>query len=205
MTEPGKSAEFPACDRPIVLVGMMGAGKTTVGRRLAPRFGLPFFDADQEIERAAGMTVADLFEAHGEESFRRGEAKVIRRLLKGPPHVLATGGGAVLNADTRRLIKERSISVWLRAGVSVILRRATRRPTRPLLKNGDPKETLARLLEERAPYYAEADIHMDSQPGAHSKTVDCVYEAVLARLQTLHKAQDSEERKSSDRNTSNDL
>lgn len=172
---------------------MMGAGKTTIGRRLAPRFGLPFFDADEEIARAAGMSVADLFEKHGEESFRRGEARVIKRLLKGPPHVLATGGGAVLNPETRRLIKTRAISVWLRADINAIARRATRRPTRPLLRNGDPKETLARLLEERAPFYAEADIHVESQPGPHSRTVDCVFDAIAAKFDPLNAEQESVE------------
>jgi shikimate kinase len=175
------AAGGPALDRAIVLVGMMGVGKTTVGRRLGQRLGLPFVDADEEIERAAGMSVSDLFIAHGEESFRRGEAQVIARLLAGPPHVLATGGGAVLNAETRRLIKDRALSIWIRAGVDVILKRATRRATRPLLRDGDPKTTLQRLLDARAPYYAEADIVIDSVPGPHAKTVDAVFAAIMAR------------------------
>lgn len=173
-----QAPEGGAFGRTVVLVGMMGAGKTTVGRRLAPRLGLPFFDADEEIERAAGMTVADLFEHHGEESFRRGEAQVIARLLAGPPHVLATGGGAILDAGTRALIKERATSVWLRADVDTIYKRATRRPTRPLLRNDDPQGTLARLLESRSAYYSEADIVVDSCLGPHDRTVDAVMEAL---------------------------
>lgn len=172
----------PLLDRPIVLVGMMGAGKTTVGKRLAPRLGLPFFDADEEIERAAGMSVADLFERHGEESFRKGEAQVIARLLLGPPHVLATGGGAVLDPATRALIKTRAISVWLRADVETIFRRAMRRPTRPLLRNADPQGTLARLLAARESLYAQADYVIDSRPGPQDRTVDAVLEALAPRL-----------------------
>lgn len=167
-----------AIAKPIVLVGMMGAGKTTVGKRLAPRLALPFYDADAEIEKAAGMTVADLFERHGEESFRRGEAQVIARLLASPPHVLATGGGAILSPETRALIKAKAISVWLRADVDTIFKRATRRPTRPLLKNDDPQGTLTRLLAAREALYGEADIVVDSCLGPHDKTVDAVIEAL---------------------------
>ncbi len=161
---------------------MMGAGKTSIGRRLARRLGLPFFDADDEISKAAGMSVTDLFNLHGEESFRNGEASVIKRLLEGAPHVLATGGGAILDANTRRLIKSRAVSIWLRADIDVIVRRATRRPTRPLLQRGDPKETLTRLLAEREDFYAAADIHVDSQPGPHSKTVDYVFNAITKAI-----------------------
>lgn len=164
--------------RTVVLVGMMGAGKTTIGRRLALRLALPFFDADHEIERAAGMTVSELFRRHGEESFRRGEAQVMARLLAGPPHVLATGGGAVLDPQTRRLIGKHAISVWLKADLETIARRATRRKTRPLLENGDPRATLGRLLEERAPFYAEADVAVESRPGPHVLTVDAIIEAI---------------------------
>lgn len=165
-------------NKPVVLIGMMGAGKTTVGRRLAPLLGLPFADADEEIERAAGMTVADLFERHGEESFRKGEAQVIARLLAGPPLVLATGGGAILRAETRAIIKSTSISIWLRADVDTIFKRATRRPTRPLLKNADPHGTLTRLLEAREAFYAEADIVIDSCIGPHDRTLEAVLEAL---------------------------
>ncbi|HBS30229.1 MAG TPA: shikimate kinase, partial [Parvularcula sp.] len=135
---PKQDPGFPI-DRPIVLVGMMGAGKTTVGRRLAKALGLAFRDADAEIEKAAGMSVSELFEKHGEASFRQGEAKVIARLLAGAPIVLATGGGALTNAATRALIRDKGVSIWLRADVDTLVRRATRRPTRPLLKNGDPR------------------------------------------------------------------
>ncbi len=172
-----RPAELP-CQRTVVLTGMMGAGKTTIGRRLAPRLGLKFFDADEEIQKAAGMSVADLFAAHGEASFRSGEAQVIARLLASPPHVLATGGGAILNAETRRRIKEQAISVWIKADVETLMRRAARRNTRPLLRTGDPRETLAKLLATRAPYYAEADVIVESRPGPHSKTVDAIVEAL---------------------------
>jgi len=164
------------------MVGMMGAGKTTVGRRLAPRLGLPFFDADAEIEKAAGMSVSELFQQHGEESFRRGEAQIINRLLDGPPHVLATGGGALLNPDTRAMIAAKATSIWLRAEMDTILIRATRRGTRPLLKTGDPRETLTRLLAEREPLYAKADIQIDSQPGPHSNTVNLIIEILADYL-----------------------
>lgn len=174
--------------RTIVLVGMMGVGKTTIGRRLAPRLGLPFADADAEIERAAGMTVAELFAVHGEESFRRGEAQVIERLLVGPPIVLATGGGALTTPSTRKLIAERAISIWLRADLDTILKRATRRPTRPLLKNGDPRATLERLLAERTPYYSAADLVVDSDPGPHARTVDAIVEALMRRRDLSEKA-----------------
>ena len=166
------------CDRPIVLVGMMGAGKTTVGRRLAERLGLPFFDADEEIEKAAGATIAELFQSHGEESFRSGERQVIARLLGGPPCVLATGGGAVLSPETRQLLRERALSIWLRADLDVIARRAARRRTRPLLENGDPREILGRLLEARAPFYAEAGITVDSALGPHMHTVEAIVDAI---------------------------
>jgi shikimate kinase len=179
-----KQAAALRIDRPIALVGMMGAGKTTVGRRLAKALGLTFRDADLEIEKAAGMSVSELFEKHGEGSFRQGEAKVIERLLSGPPIVLATGGGALTNAATRALVKEKALSIWLRAEVDTLVRRATRRPTRPLLKRGDPKETIARLLAERTPYYAEATLTVDSRPGAHGKTVA----AIMAALEDHMKA-----------------
>jgi shikimate kinase len=164
---------------------MMGAGKTTVGRRLAARLGVPFRDADQEIERAAGMSVADLFAAHGEASFREGEARVIKRLLKDAPHVLATGGGAVTSAATRELIRDLAVSVWIKADLETIVSRAIRRGTRPLLKSGDPKETISRLMAERENYYAAADIHIDSQPGPHSNTVELIVEELTRRAGLL--------------------
>ncbi len=175
MTHSRKFPDFQ-CDRTIVLVGMMGAGKTTVGRRLAPQIGLPFFDADSEIERAAGMSVAELFKRHGEKSFRQGEAKVIERLLGEPPGVIATGGGAVLDAETRRHISEKAVSIWIKADIDTIVRRATRRRTRPLLKTGDPHEIITKLLNERTEFYAAANIHIDTQPGPHINTVNLIIE-----------------------------
>lgn len=169
-------------DRPIALVGMLGAGKTTVGRRLAAALSLPFYDADSEIERAAGMSVSDLFARHGEESFRRGEAQVIERLLTGPPMVLATGGGALTTESTRHLMKDRAISIWIRADVDTLVKRATRRATRPLLQTGDPKETISRLLEARTPFYAAADIAIDSRAGGHARTVAAIIAALSTHL-----------------------
>lgn len=175
MAQSRKLPDFQ-CDRMIVLVGMMGAGKTTVGRRLAPRIGLPFFDADSEIEQAAGMSVAELFNRHGEESFRQGEAKVIERLLDASPSVVATGGGALLDASTRQRIKEKSVSIWIKADIDTIVRRATRRGTRPLLKTGNPHDIIQKLLSERSEFYAGADIHIDTQPGPHINTVNLILE-----------------------------
>lgn len=181
MAQSGKHLDFQ-CDRTVVLVGMMGAGKTTVGRRLALRVGLPFLDADSEIEKAAGMAVSELFQLHGEESFRKGEAKVIKRLLQGPPHVLATGGGALVHPDTRRRVAEKAVSIWLKADLDTLARRAARRGARPLLKTGDPRETLKRLLAEREPLYAAADIHVESQPGPHAATVDLIVDTLADYL-----------------------
>ncbi len=179
MDNPRKQAKL-TCDRTIVLVGMMGAGKTTIGRRLAPRLDLPFFDADEEIEKAAGMSISELFQSHSEESFRRGEAGVIKRLLEGPPHVLATGGGALTHEDTRALISTSTISVWLKADLNTLVARATRRGTRPLLKTGDPSDILAKLQKEREPFYTKADIHIDSQSGPHMHTVDMIIQKLAA-------------------------
>lgn len=175
-----ESRKYPAAEAPraIALVGMMGVGKTTIGRRLAPRLGLPFFDADAEIEQAAGMSVADLFRLHGEKSFREGEARVIARLLEGPPIVLATGGGALTTPETRERIKTRSLSIWIKADTDTIVRRASRRGARPLLKTGDPRETIERLMKERYDYYAAADIHVDTQPGPHINTVNLILETL---------------------------
>ncbi len=188
----GQARKHPdlSCARPVVLVGMMGVGKTTVGRRLAPHLGLPFFDADHEIEKAAGMTVSDLFAAHGEQSFREGEARVIKRLLEGPPHVLATGGGAVVNPETRALITDRAVSVWIRADVDTIVKRATKRNTRPLLQNDDPRETVIRLMKEREPFYASANIHVDSHAGPHANTVELILDELRARPDLLTAAKE---------------
>ena len=181
MSPAGKHPDFE-CPSTIVLVGMMGVGKTTIGRRLAPRLGLPFFDADAEIEAAAGMSVSELFTTHGEKSFRDGEARVIERLLAGPPHVLATGGGAVTHDQTRFLIKEKAIAVWIKADPDVLAVRATRRDTRPLLREGDPVETLRKLVAERTPYYAEAEIHIESQPGPHVNTVNLIIKKIAGHF-----------------------
>ncbi len=149
-------------DRPIVLVGMMGAGKTSVGRRLAARLGLPFWDSDEEIEKAAGASVTDIFERFGEEEFRRAEHSVIMRLLRSGPGVIATGGGALMNEATRGHILEEAHTVWLRAGPGTLLRRVGADHTRPLLSRGDPLVILERLIDERSPVYALATMVVDS-------------------------------------------
>src|SRR5262249_26532073 len=163
--------------RSIVLVGMMGAGKSSVGRRLAPRLGLGFVDADTEIEAAAGMSIADIFAAHGEAYFRSGEARVIARLLEGGPQVMATGGGAIMNPDTRALVGAKGVSIWLDADYEVLLRRVKRRTDRPMLKTADPAETLRRLLDERRPAYANADLTIRSRDAPHDTIVS---EAIAA-------------------------
>jgi len=158
--------------RSIVLIGMMGAGKSSVGRRLATRLGLKFVDADTEIEAAAGMSIADIFAAHGEDYFRSGEARVIARLLEGGPQVMATGGGAVMNPDTKALIRGKGVSLWLDADYEVLLRRVRRRTDRPMLKTADPAETLRRLLAERKPVYAQADLILRSRDAPHETIVN---------------------------------
>lgn len=168
--------------RTLVLVGMMGAGKSTIGRRLATRLGVDFVDADAEIEAAAGCSIEDIFEIHGEAAFRDGERRVIARLLEGPVHVLATGGGAFCDPRTRAEIRARGISVWLRADLDLLLRRVARRNNRPLLKNGDMRETLERLLAERSPLYAEADIVVDTAEGPAEDTAERVLAALRAHL-----------------------
>ncbi len=168
--------------RSVVLVGMMGAGKSSVGRRLAARLGIAFVDADVEIEKAAGMTISDIFAAQGEAYFRAGETRVIARLLDGGPQVLATGGGAFMNADTRTAIRAKGISVWLRATLDVLTRRIKRRGDRPLLKNADPAETLRRLIEERDPVYAEADLTVESRDVPHETIVDAMLPGLRARI-----------------------
>ncbi len=159
-------------DRPVVLVGMMGVGKSTVGRKLAQLLGLPFADADDEIEEAARMSVSEIFDAFGEDYFRDGERRVIARLLEGAPIVLATGGGAFAQPETRALILEKGVTVWLDADVETLVDRVARRDTRPLLRGGDPAEILARLKAERAPAYAEAPIKVESRAGPHGETVN---------------------------------
>ena len=171
-------AAIPAPDRTIALVGLMGVGKSTVGRRLAARLGLPFVDGDDAIEAAARMTVSEIFARMGEAEFRAGEARVMRRLLEGPPIVLATGGGAVLNPETRDLMKKHSTSVWLRADLKVVASRVQRRDTRPLLRGKDPLQALTAMAEVRYPVYATADLTVDVGAGAHAQAV----EAILAAL-----------------------
>ena len=169
--------------RSVVLVGMMGAGKSSVGRRLAVRLGVPFVDADVEIEKAAGMTISEIFAAHGEPYFRAGETRVIARLLEGGPQVLATGGGAFMNADTRAAIRAKGISVWLRATLDVLNRRIKRRSDRPLLKSAaDPAEMLRKLIEERDPVYAEADLTVESRDEPHETIVDEILEGLRTRI-----------------------
>lgn len=159
-------------DRPVVLVGMMGAGKSTVGRKLAQLLDLPFADADDEIERAAQMTVGEIFERFGEAYFRDGERRVIARLLDGGPMVLATGGGAFVQPDTRALILERGIAVWLDSDVATLVERVSRKDSRPLLREGDPAAIIARLKTERESAYALAPIKVTSHPGPHSDTLN---------------------------------
>lgn len=177
--EPSRDS-VPAVRRTVALVGLMGAGKTTVGRRLARTLGLPFKDADAEIEIAAGRSVADIFAERGEPEFRRGERRVIERLLDGPPVVLATGGGAFMNTETRALIRGKALSVWLRADLDVLVRRVRKRDTRPLLRGRDPHEVLERLMAERDPVYAEADLIVDTNESPHDAAVAAILAALTA-------------------------
>jgi shikimate kinase len=171
--------EKPApLQRTVVLVGLMGVGKTTIGRRLAKALHLPFKDADAEIEAAAGRSVSDIFSERGEAEFRAGERRVIARLLEGPPVVLATGGGAFVNAETRRLIRTQAVSVWLKADLDVLVRRVSRRDTRPLLKDRNPREVLERLMRERNPFYAEADLVVETSESPHDAAVTAIVKAL---------------------------
>lgn len=164
----------------VALVGLMGAGKSSIGRRLAQRLKVPFVDADAEIEAAAGATVEEIFERHGEAAFRDGERRVIARLLEGPVHVLATGGGAFMDPSTRELMRERAVSVWLKADLDLLLPRVLRRNNRPLLKAGEPRAVLERLIAERYPVYAEADITVNSLDGPPETTLERVLAALSA-------------------------
>ena len=170
--------------RSVVLVGMMGAGKSSIGRRLALRLGIPFVDADVEIEKAAGMTISDIFTIRGEAEFRAGEARVIVRLLDSGPQVLATGGGAFTNPDTRAAITAKGISIWLKAEFDVLMKRIKRRHDRPLLKTDDPGATLRKLMEERDPIYALADLTVQSREVMHDKIVDEIVSALAGRMGT---------------------
>ena len=171
-----------APDRTIVLVGLMGAGKTTIGRRLAQALALPFADADDAIAAAAGRSIEDIFAERGECEFRRGERQVIARMLEGVPHVLATGGGAFIDARTRALVKEKAISIWLKAPLDVLMKRVARRDHRPLLKEDDPRAVMQRLMDERYPIYAEADLTIETGSGPHNSAVTAILTALRARL-----------------------
>ena len=171
--------------RPLVLVGMMGAGKTTVGRRLANRLGRHFIDSDEEIETAAGMSIEDIFASHGEADFRAGEVRVIARLLKQHDIVLGTGGGAFVNPETRSLVKAEAVSVWIKADFELLFARVSRRSNRPLLKTANPRETLQKLIEARYPIYAEADITVVSRDVPQDQVASEVIDAVAAHLRKV--------------------
>jgi shikimate kinase len=168
--------------RSIVLIGLMGAGKSAVGRRLAQRLDLPFVDADTEIEAAAGATISEIFAEHGEPYFRQGERKVIARLLQNAPQVLSTGGGAYMDAETRDTIKARGVSVWLKADLRVLMKRVARRDHRPLLAGKDPEAVMRKLMDARYPVYAKADITVESRDVPHDVIVDAVIDALGAKL-----------------------
>ncbi len=193
MTRKPPGAAGPA----IVLIGLMGVGKSSVGRRLAARRGLGFLDTDAEIEKAAGCTIEEIFENHGEAHFRKGERRVIARLLSGPPHVLATGGGAFLDPETRALIRERGISIWLEAGLDLLVARVSRRPDRPLLKKGDPRAILAKLIAERYPIYAEADLKVEVK----DEPIEATVERVAKVLATHEKGTQASPRESGKKTT----
>lgn len=165
----------------IVLVGLMGAGKSAIGRRVATAIGARFLDADREIEASAGMTIPDIFESRGEAEFRDGERRVIARLLGEAPFVLATGGGAFIDDDTRALLAERATTIWMRADLKVLVKRCGKRSNRPLLRNGNPEEILARLIEERYPIYAEADVEVFSRDEPHEVAVNGIIEHLKER------------------------
>lgn len=176
--------EAAISDRTIALVGLMGAGKSTVGKRLADRLNRQFYDSDNEIEKAAGLSISDIFTLHGEAEFRRGERRVLERLLNEEPHVLATGGGAYLDPETRDLLREKAVTIWLNADLETLWRRVSRRGHRPLLKAENPKGVLSRLLTERTPIYEQADLVVRSEEGPHKATV----ESILCALDDWSKA-----------------
>ncbi|MBM3566724.1 MAG: shikimate kinase [Alphaproteobacteria bacterium] len=170
-----------ALGRSLVMVGLMGAGKSSVGRRLARILNLPFVDADEEVERAAGCSIEDIFRLYGEAAFRDGEERVIARLLESGPQVLATGGGAYMNPRTRERIRRAGISVWLRADLDLLVKRTSRRGGRPLLAHGNPRETLEKLIRERYPVYAEADITVDTT----DENIELMVDRILASLKDM--------------------
>lgn len=184
MTESAATSDdlAPLRQKTIVLVGLMGVGKSSVGRRLATALNLPFRDADNEVEAAAGRSISEIFAELGEAAFRDGERRVIARLLDEPPHVLATGGGAFVNAETRALINEKAISVWLKADVELLARRVSRKDTRPLLKGKDPVAVLTELARVRNPAYAEAQVHVQTGDTPHGVAVDAILTALRERL-----------------------
>jgi shikimate kinase len=185
MGEPQSLSEIKAAlgSRSIVMVGLMGCGKSAVGRRLATRLGLPFVDADEEIEKAAGKTIEDIFAEHGEPYFRDGERKVLARLLRSGPQVLATGGGAFMNSESREAIAQAGISIWLKADLALLVRRVAKRNNRPLLKNGDPEVVLQTLIDTRYPLYAEANITVESRDVPH----EVIVAEIIERLgEALH-------------------
>ncbi|PPC84936.1 MAG: 3-dehydroquinate synthase [Hyphomicrobium sp.] len=180
-TEAVDSIKAKLGNKPIVLVGLMGSGKSSVGKRLAARLGLPFVDADEEIEKAAAKTINEIFADHGEDHFRAGERKVIARLLTNGAQVLATGGGAYMNPETRQRISDTAISIWLRADLPVLMRRVLKRDTRPLLRNGNPEVTMRNLIETRYPVYAQADLTVESRDEPH----DIIVTEILTRLAAM--------------------
>ena len=165
-------------DRPIVLVGLMGTGKSSIGRKLAAALSLPFVDADEAIEEAAQMSINEIFARYGEGAFRDGERRVIGRLMEQDNGVIATGGGAFVNDETRALILDKGITVWLDADVDTLVERVGRKDNRPLLKNGDPHEILSQLRETRNPFYAQAPIHVRSEPGPHQRTLNRILKGI---------------------------
>ena len=182
-TPPAAAIRAALGSRSVVLVGMMGVGKSSIGRRLAARLGIGFVDADSEIEKAAGMSIPDIFARHGEANFRSGEARVIARLLDAGPQVLASGGGAVMHEGTRALIKSKGVSVWLSAEFDVLMRRILKRKNdRPMLQTADPAQTLRQLLQERDPVYALADLAVQSREGPHDAIVNEIVTALAAFL-----------------------
>lgn len=178
-TNDGAAAPVPT-RRTIALVGMMGVGKTVVGRRLASRLGLDFVDSDHEIENCAQLTIPEIFARHGEAYFRSRESKVVTRLVSSGAGVLATGGGAFIHPETRSVLKQHCLSVWLKADFPVLLRRVRKRANRPLLRTPDPEGTLRRLMDERYPVYAEADLTVESRDGPHDQVVDDILAAMMA-------------------------
>ena len=169
----------------IALVGLSGVGKSSIGRRLALALGMPFRDADAEVEAAAGRPIAEIFQQYGEAAFRDGERRVIARLLAEPPHVLATGGGAFMHPETRQLIKDKAISVWLKADIEILAKRVSRKDSRPLLAGKEPLDVLAAQANHRYPAYAEADITVETGDTPHQVAVEAILRALAERAETL--------------------